>query len=138
VETLVDKGISQRESCRLAGLSRVAARYRPATTNDALEARVKELALEHNRYGYRRIWALLRREGWVVNMKRIRRLWRKNHLQVPKKKRKQRRQGPCVQQYPCQALAPNHIWTLDFVHDSLRCNWQAKIVPVWRRKNVPL
>lgn len=51
----MQRGMSQRESCRIAGLSGVAARYRSATTNDALEARMKELALEYNRYGYRRI-----------------------------------------------------------------------------------
>lgn len=130
METLVGKGLSQRKSCRFAGLSRVAARYRPATANDALEVRIRELALEHNRYGYRRIWALLRREGWTVNIKRVRRLWRKNHLQVPKKKRKQRRQGPCVQQYPSKALAPNHIWTLDFVHDSLRHGRRIRMLSV--------
>lgn len=122
--------MSQRESCKLAGLSRVAARYQQSTTNDALEARIKELALEHNRYGYRRIWALLRREGWIMNLKRVRRLWKKNNLQVPKKKRKQRRQGLCAQQYPCQAVAPNHIWTLDFVHDSLRHGRRIRMLSV--------
>jgi putative transposase len=108
----------------------VAARYRPATTNDALEARIKELALEHNRYGYRRIWALLRREGWIVNMKRIRRLWKKNHLQVPKKKRRQRRQGQGALLVPYQAVAPNHVWTLDFVADSLRHGGRLRMLTI--------
>lgn len=126
----MEKGMSQRESCKLAGLSRVAARYQKSTNNDALEARMKELALEHNRYGYRRIWALLVREGWIVNIKRVWRLWQKNHLQVPKKKRRQRRQGRGVQTFPTKALAPDHIWTLDFVHDSLRHGRRLRMLSV--------
>jgi putative transposase len=59
VETLIGKGLSQPKSCRIDGFSKV----HTTTANDAMEAKMKELGLEHNRYGYRRIWALLRREG---------------------------------------------------------------------------
>jgi putative transposase len=119
VSILQARGISQRRSCVLVGLSRRAARYQPCKENETLAKRLKELAHQHIRYGYRRIWALLRREGWSVNLKRVWRLWKQLGLQVPKRRPKQRRQGPSVAKYPMQAVAPNHIWTLDFVSDRL-------------------
>lgn len=129
VEVLVSKGLSQRQSCTLAGLSRVAARYQGVNTNEVLEARIKELALQYNRYGYRRIWALLRREGWNVNIKRVWRIWKKHGLQVPKRKRRKRRRGSS-QPFPLKALAPNHVWTLDFVHDSLKHGRRIRMLTV--------
>lgn len=51
------------------------------------------LSRENPRYGYRRVWALLRREGWLVNKKRLYRLWREEGLKVPGKQRKRRRLG---------------------------------------------
>jgi putative transposase len=81
-------------------------------------ARMLELVKEHPRYGYRRIWALLRREKWRVNRKRIYRLWRQQGLKVPRRKRKKRRLGQsvngCVRR---QARARNHVWAWDFIHD---------------------
>lgn len=58
-----------------------------------LVARMLELVKGHPRHGYRRIWALLRREGWRVNRKRIYRLWRREGLRVPRKQRKRGRLG---------------------------------------------
>lgn len=130
MDTLVEQGLSQRKSCQLAGLSRQAARYKQSTTNEVLEARIKELAFQHIRYGYRRIWALLRREGWQVNIKRVWRLWKQHQLQVPKRKRRQRRQGKGVMMYPAKALTANHIWTVDFVHDSLRHGRRIRMLSV--------
>lgn len=114
------KGLSFRRSCSLAGIGRATVKYQPSEKDVSLVARMKELATEHIRYGYRRIWALLRREGWIVNVKRIWRLWKMAKLQVPKRKPKRRRQGPSVELAPNQAVAPNHIWTLDFVVDQIR------------------
>jgi transposase InsO family protein len=77
-----------------------------------------ELVKEHPRYGYRRMWALLRREGWRVNRKRVYRLFRREGLKVPRKKKKRRRLGikdnACIRR---RALARNHVWAWDFVHD---------------------
>jgi len=77
-----------------------------------------ELVREHPRFGYRRIWALLRREGWRVNRKRIYRLWRQEGLRVPRKQRKKRRLGSsansCVRR---PAEHRNHVWAWDFLHD---------------------
>jgi len=73
---------------------------------------------EHPRYGYRRIWALLRKAGWMVNRKRIYRLWRQEGLKVPQKQHKKRRLGmsanSCVRR---KAKHMNHVWTWDFIHD---------------------
>jgi len=76
------------------------------------------LARRHPRYGYRRIWALLRRDGYRVNRKRVYRLWRREGLKVPRKQRKKRRLGHsgngCVRH---RAERINHVWCYDFVSD---------------------
>jgi len=77
-----------------------------------------ELACLYGRYGYRRIAALLRWEGWKVNHKRVERLWREAGLKVPQKQPKRRRlwfnDGSCVR---LRAERPNHVWSYDFVAD---------------------
>ena len=77
-----------------------------------------ELARQNPRYGYRRIWALLRREGWKVNKKRIYRLWRRERLKVPQKQHKKSRLGTsentCVRRRPERK---DHVWAWDFIHD---------------------
>ena len=83
-----------------------------------LVARMFELVRRHPRYGYRRIWALLRGEGWKVNKKRVYRLWRREGLKVPVKKRKKRRLGSS--ENGCARLRPehkDHVWAWDFIHD---------------------
>jgi len=81
-------------------------------------ARMLELVRRHPRYGYRRIWALLRREGWQVNKKRVHRLWRREGLKVPHKARKKRRLGSsdnaCARRKPEHK---DHVWAWDFIHD---------------------
>jgi putative transposase len=84
----------------------------------ALVKRLLELVAKHPRYGYRRIWALLRSEGWRVNRKRVFRLWRQQGLKVPRKKRQKRRLGSsangCVRY---RATGKDHVWAWDFIHD---------------------
>jgi len=76
------------------------------------------LASKYGRYGYRRITALLRREGWRVNHKRVQRIWRQEGLRVPSKQPKRARlwlnDGSCVR---LRAEYPNHVWSYDFVAD---------------------
>jgi transposase InsO family protein len=83
-----------------------------------LVARMHELVREHPRYGYRRITALLRREGWHVNRKRIYRLWRQEGLKVPQKQRKRRHLGhsgnSCARR---RAEQKDDVWAWDFIHD---------------------
>ena len=113
-------GVSERRACRTLGQPRATQRYRPQPREleRRLVARMLELVREHPRYGYRRIWALLRREGWRVNRKRIYRLWRQEGLKVPQKPRKKRhlgqRENGCSRQ---QAQFKDHVWAWDFIHN---------------------
>ncbi len=83
-----------------------------------LVARIVELAKAYGRYGYRRITALLRREGWRVNAKRVARIWRREGLKVPRKQPKRGRlwlaDGSCVRR---RAAHRNHVWSYDFVFE---------------------
>jgi transposase InsO family protein len=81
-------------------------------------ARIIELAKVYGRYGYRRITALLRREGWKVNHKRVERIWRREGLKVPRRQPKRGRlwlnDGSCIRK---RAKGANHVWSYDFVFD---------------------
>ena len=85
---------------------------------EALTADIIALAREYGRYGYRKITALLRAAGWVVNAKRVERIWRREGLKVPAKQPKKGRlwlaDGSCVRLRPEH---PNHVWSYDFVED---------------------
>jgi putative transposase len=99
---------------------RASQRYEPQPRSDesALVKRMLELARQHPRYGYRFITAKLRQEGWTVNAKRVYRLWRREGLKVPQKKRKKRRLG--TSENAChrrRAEHADHVWTWDFVFD---------------------
>jgi transposase InsO family protein len=93
-------------------------RYVPQAVDEEerLAARVIELATQYGRYGYRRVTALLRQEGWQVNHKRIERIWRQEGLKVPKKQPKRRRlwlnDGSCIRLRPEHK---DHVWSYDFV-----------------------
>ena len=80
--------------------------------------RIVELATEYGRYGYRRVTALLRGEGWLVNHKRVERIWRQEGLKVPQRQPKRRRlwlaDGSCIRLRPTHR---NHVWSYDFVAD---------------------
>ena len=93
--------------------------------------RIRQLAREHPRYGYRRITALLRREGWSVNRKRVHRLWRREGLRVPQVQRKRRRLGhsenSCARR---RAERPNHVWSYDFIHDQTADGRGLKMLPI--------
>jgi transposase InsO family protein len=85
---------------------------------EALTADIIALAREYGRYGYRKITALLRAAGWVVNAKRVERIWRREGLKVPAKQPKKGRlwlnDGSCIRLRP---ECPNHVWSYDFVED---------------------
>lgn len=113
-------GVSQRRACRVLGQPRSTQRQQTKTPEEErqLVTRMLELVTQHPRYGYRRIWALLRREGWRVNRKRIWRLWRREGLKVPRKQRKKRRLGSSVNSCVRRpAEHKNHVWAWDFLHD---------------------
>jgi len=89
------------------------------------------LSKENPRYGYRRVWALLRREGFEINKKRVHRLWREAGLKVPTKQRKRRRLG--VSENGCtrrRAEHKDHVWSYDFVMDRTEDGRRLKMMPV--------
>lgn len=91
---------------------------RRAEGDHALLERMRELAAENPAYGYRFIWALLRREGVRVNVKRVHRLWKLGGLKVVRAQRERERTG--ASENACsvrRAEHPNHVWTYDFVFD---------------------
>lgn len=112
--------VSERRACRLVGQHRSTNRYRPQPPEFELRLvkRMNELVDEHPRYGYRRICALLRSEGWEVNEKRIHRLWRLEGHRVPEHRRSsgKRAEGSAAgAAWIVQAICPNHIWSYDFL-----------------------
>ena len=110
---------SERRACRVVGVSRSTVRYEPVPEPEAnveLRKRIKTLARRRKRFGYRRIHAILVREGWRVNRKRVHRIWKEEGLQVPRKRRRRRRgpKGEVVR----KAFYKDHVWSWDFVEDS--------------------
>jgi putative transposase len=93
---------------------------------------MSELSKENPRYGYRRVWALLRREGWEVNKKRVLRLWREQGLKVPKKQYKSRRLASSGENGISKRRAkyPGHVWSYDFAMDSTEDGRRLKVMPV--------
>jgi transposase InsO family protein len=100
------------------GQARSTQRYCANIKNDEerLVLRITELAMQYGRYGYRRITALLKQEGWRVNHKRVERIWRREGLKVPKRQPKRKRlwfnDGSCIRLRP---EYKNHVWSYDFV-----------------------
>ena len=112
--------MSERRACRVVGQARATERYVPRESPDeqALLSRIVTLTTRFGRYGYRRITALLKQEGWRVNHKRVERLWRQEGLKVPVKQPKRGRlwlaDASIVRR---RAERPDHVWSYDFVFD---------------------
>jgi transposase InsO family protein len=98
---------------------------------EVLRAAIVTLATRYGRYGYRRITALLRRDGWQVNHKRVERIWRQEGLKVPQKQPKRGHlwlnDGSCVRLRPTHR---NHVWSYDFVADRTHDGRAIKILTV--------
>jgi putative transposase len=112
--------ISERRACRALGQPRSSQRYSPQTSEaeERLTESIVSLATQYGRYGYRRITALLRWEGWRVNHKGVERIWRREGLKVPQRQPKRGRlwlnDGSCIRLRPQH---PGHVWSYDFVAD---------------------
>ena len=112
--------VSERRACQVSDQPRSTQRYRsrPPEGEQALVARMLELVRHHPRYGYRRIWALLRWEGFKLNRKRVHRLWKREGLKVPQKQHKKRRLGSSGNGIVRHgATQKDQVWAWDFVHD---------------------
>jgi putative transposase len=134
VRFLVAGGLSQRRACQLVGLGRSTWQYRtrmPQAERDQATAQMlQRLAARHPRYGYRRIWALVRREGQVVNRKRVERLWRTLRLQQPPRPPTRRRARPTPDAARTHATYPGHVWSYDFVQDACMNGTRLRLLPV--------
>jgi len=125
--------VSQRRACRVIGQHRSTQRLHPVERDDeaALTAAIVTLASEYGRYGYRRITALLRTQGWDVNVKRVWRIWRREGLKVPTKQPKRGRlwlnDGSCIRLRPSWR---NHVWAYDFVQDRTHDGRAIKMLTV--------
>ena len=110
--------LSERRACGLAGLGRSSFRYQQREWEESgLTERLKQLATERRRFGYRRLTVLLNREGREVNHKRVYRLYREEGLSVRRRKRK--RIGAVERQALALPTRTNERWSMDFVSDGL-------------------
>ena len=125
-----ETAISQPRACCLVGLSRsvMSSRSEKRQGDARLQGRLRELAAERKRFGYRRLHVLLRREGYVVNHKKVYRLYREADFAV--RRRKRRRGIAIARQPPELPERANHVWSLDFVTDSLANGRRLKILTV--------
>ena len=132
VKSLVEQGkCSKRCACRLVNISRSVVAYtckRPDEEKELIE-RIKELAHQHRRYGYRRITILLKKEDRRVNQKRVYRLWKIEGLSL-KKSRFKRKKVAVIKAEMKRAEYPNHVWTYDFIDDVTEKGNQVRILNV--------
>ncbi len=110
--------MSERRACTMLAADRSVIRYRARRPDDgALRARLRELADQRRRFGYRRLHVLLRGEGWAVNRKKTQRLYREEGLAV--RRRRSRRRIAVARTPIPKPAGPNSRWSTDFVHDQL-------------------
>lgn len=130
IKLVVERGIgTTAEGCRALGLAR-SSYYRNSTVSPEsrqLQTKIVDLSQEHPRYGYRRVTALMRREGQQINPKRVQRVRRKEGLQVSRKQRKLRRTGLSTAQRR-RAEKPNDVWSWDFVEDQTENGTRFRIL----------
>ena len=124
--------MSERRACRVIGTDRTSVRYQATRPDDAaLRERLKALAQERRRFGYRRLHVLLRREGHAVNRKRVQRLYREERLTLRRRGGRKRAMGT---RRPIETpLAPNQRWSLDVVSDQLTDGRRFRIL-AWSNK----
>ena len=122
-------GMSERRACSVVGADRTSMRYRSCRADDAdLRVRLRELAGERRRFGYRRLHVLLRRDGLTLNRKKTQRLYREEGLTVRRRKSRRRAVGARAP-VPVPAL-PNQRWSLDFVHDQLMTGRRFRVLNI--------
>jgi putative transposase len=134
-------GVSGRRACALGDICPNTWYYTSrARDASALRMRIRELAHARPRFGYTRIWILLRREGWRDNKKRIHRLYRLEGLQVRMRQRRKKRRSLHRGAVP-PATSRHQYWSMDFVHDQLVSGRRFRVLTVidqWSRESVLL
>ncbi len=129
---VAEKDYSQRRACQLMGIHRSSTRYaaRKKEGEAALREEIRDLVNRNKTYGYRRITALLRREGSKkINKKRVHRIWKDEELQLTRRKRRKRRYGPKGEVIH-KAERRNHVWSYDFVEDRTEQGNKLRILAV--------
>lgn len=122
-------GLSERRACCIIGIARRVVRYRPRRPDDAaIRARLRELALERRRFGYRRLGYLLAREGIRMNRKKLLRLYTEEGLKVRRRGGRKRALGTRAPMTVPQG--PNQRWSLDFVSDAFTDGRRFRILAV--------
>ena len=126
--------VSERRACWVVDQPRSSQRYlsTKADKDAALTQMIVALSGQNPRYGYRRVWALLRREGWEVNKKRVHRLWREADLKVPAGRRRKRQRLASSENGVARRRAeyPGHLWSYDFAMDATEDGRRLKMMPV--------
>ncbi len=123
-------GLSERRGCAVMGVARSTVQYEPRGKDDGKDLKeIREIALRYPRYGYRRIWAVLRRSGRSINRKRVLRLWRQAGLVLKPRRRRVRRRGQGVPG-PLRAAYPRHVVTYDFMFVRAADGRRLKILTV--------
>ena len=121
--------VSERRACAGLGVDRTSVRYRSTRPDDgAVRARLRELAALRRRFGYRRLHILLRREGIIMNHKKLRRLYREERLQVRRRGGRKRALGTRAPLTIPQG--PNQRWSLDFLSDAFADGRRFRILAV--------
>jgi putative transposase len=126
--------VSERRACRVVDQPRSSQRYlsTKADKDAALTQMIVALSAQNPRYGYRRVWALLRREGWEVNKKRVHRLWKEADLKVPAGRRRKRQRLGSSENGVARRRAEylGHLWSYDFAMDATEDGRRLKMMPV--------
>lgn len=129
VRLLQTCGLSEREALRLVGMSPSVLRYQPKPDgNEDLRVRLRELAGQHRRHGYRMLHNRMRIEGWRGNVKRTYRVYREEGLTV---RRRRRKKLPVPERQPLvRPTQPNEVWSMDFVFDELANSRRIKLLTI--------
>lgn len=132
--------VSERRACRGLVIHRAMIRYQSVKPDDApLRRRLHELAKDRPAFGVKRLHTMLRRDGLVINLKKVRRLYLEEQLQL--KPRRRRRRSATVRLPRAEVGAPNERWAMDFMHDVLATGQSVRIftlVDVYSRECVAL
>jgi len=125
-----DWAVSIRRACGVLLFNQSSYHYQSRRPEQAaLEQRIKEICETRVRYGYRRVHVMLRREGWMINQKKTRRIYNELGLQLRNKTPKRRVKAK-LRDGRCPALRPNEVWAMDFVHDQLATGHKLRILTV--------
>jgi len=129
VRALVERRVSLIRAFAAVEISRSSFRYTSRRCDDVrLIERIKELRVKKPRWAYKRVYRKLRSEGFLVNHKRIERIWSEYGFTLPARRKRQRiRTGEIV---PVAATSPNHVWTYDFMFDATFGGRRMKVLTV--------